>query len=167
MKRPSSPTKTISCPFCRHTNLTVVYRPPEKILKNGSYSSGVVCEQIRPPRMIVRPQIGTYYRYNAVGGPNAGGPTFAAPRTNPGSSRPFTFYSPSSVRRLDSRFPAGRQQQQLYIPAGYPLATPAQVAAAGLRTQGGVGGLQLSPEEVRAYEERALQRAIRLSVLEY
>lgn len=124
----------------------------------------MVCEQIRPPRAPPRPVARPiYYRYNTAGtGPT---PAFAYPRQQTAGNRPFTFYQPrgGTLGGYPGRAPA------MFSPTRMgPAATPAQVQAAGITTTAGAGQRRvLSPQEVQAYEERSLSRAIRLSMLEY
>lgn len=96
-----------------------------------------------------------YYRYNVTGGP-PGQATFAQPRPAAGA-RQFTFYHPQT--RLQAGGPA-YPARQLYSPTRYPPANGGQPASA---TQQRV----LTAQEAQAYEERALHRAIRLSMLDY
>lgn len=157
MRRPVKVDKLICCPFCRSVNFAVVYRTPEAILSKAPLpKKAVVCELIRPPRMLVR-QVPrpTYYRYGPAGGPQAS-PTFARPSAARQPNGRFQFYPVPATSSRSPMYPARVMQP---APRHPPIGQPRPSVQPQQR--------QLSAQEVASYEQQALNRAIRLSMLEY
>ena len=162
MKRPSNTQRLIGCPFCRANNFAVIYKPPEAILSKGGFKRGVSCEQIRPARIIPAPQPSYRYYYSGTGRNAPTGlssPTFARP----------SIYAPTAT--TSGRFvfyPGNRPAGPAFQPRFSSTSTQSSIRS-GLVGSGATSssGLRMTQEEARMYEERALNRAIRLSMLEY
>jgi len=123
-----------------------------------------------------------YYRYNTAGGPGQQA-AFAQPR-GAGSqnvNRYFSFYQAPNARVGGPSYPA---RYQLSSPTNYPPGNRNQtssirsgtsataLAPVGVRAPQGQQPnaqpqRQFTQQEIQAYEERSLHRAIRLSMLEY